>query len=73
MLFLLIPRKRKVKNVDVYIKPLIDELEELWRGIEVTNLSRPALRRYFFWKAILMWMVHDFPSYGHKGLLKRNV
>ena len=64
MLFLLIPRTHKVKNVNVYLEPLIDELEELWKGIEVTDLSRLASTRYFFLKEVLMWMMHDFPSCG---------
>ena len=54
MLSLLILGKHKVKNVDVYLEPLIDELEELWRGIEVTDLSRPTSTRDFFLKIVLM-------------------
>ena len=41
LLSLLIPGKYKVKNMDVYLEPLIEELQELWRGIQVTDVSRP--------------------------------
>ena len=63
MLSLLISWRHKVKKVDVYLEYLIDELEALWRGIEVTDLSKPPSTRGFFLKAVLMWMMHDFPSY----------
>ena len=43
MLSLLIPGKPKVKHMDVYLEPLIDELEELWRGVAVVDISRPPL------------------------------
>ena len=33
LLSLLIPGKYKVKNMDVYLEPLIEELQDLWRGI----------------------------------------
>ena len=64
MLSPLNPGRHKVKNVDVYLEPLINELEKLWRGINVTNLSRPTSIRDFFLKIVLMWMMHDFPGYG---------
>ena len=67
MLSLLIPRRPKVKNVDVYLEPLIDELEELWRGIETTDLSRPASIRDFFLRTMLMWTMHDFSGYGERS------
>ena len=33
LLSLLIPGKYKVKNMDVSLEPLIEELQDLWRGI----------------------------------------
>ena len=64
MLSLLIPRKHKVKHMDVYLEPLIDELEELWRGVAVVDISRPPSSRHFDLKAVLMWTMHDFPGYN---------
>ena len=64
MLSLLIPGKYKVKNMDVYLQPLIDELQTLWNGICVEDISRPIGQRHFEARAILMWTMHDFPGYG---------
>jgi hypothetical protein len=41
MLALIVPGRRQVKNVDVYLQPLLDELKKLWEGIHVHNVSRP--------------------------------
>ena len=41
MLALIVPGRRQVKNMDVYLQPLIDELKELWEGIQVYDVSRP--------------------------------
>jgi hypothetical protein len=35
--------RRQVKNMDVYLQPLVDELEELWEGIHVYDESRPII------------------------------
>ena len=64
MLGLLIPEKYKVKNMDVYLQPMIDELQILWQGIHVEDISRPIGQRHFEARAILMWTMHDFPGYG---------
>ena len=53
-----------MKNIDVYLEPLIEELEELWRGIKAHDMNRPPLSREFFLKVVLMWMMHNFPGYG---------
>ena len=64
MLSLLIPGKHKVKHMDVYLEPLIDELEELWRGVTVMDISRSPSSRHFDLKAVLMWTMHDFLGYS---------
>ena len=33
MLSLIVPGRRQVKNMDVYLQPLIDEFNQLWEGI----------------------------------------
>lgn len=49
--------------IDVYLQPLVDELKELW---SVGKLTYDAhTKSNFTLKEILMWCVHDFPSYGH--------
>ena len=41
MLALIVSGRRQVKNMDVYLQPLVDELKELCEGIHVYNVSRP--------------------------------
>ena len=38
MLSLLIPGKRQVKDLNVYLAPLIEDLSNLWRGIDVVDM-----------------------------------
>ena len=48
MLALIVLGRRQVKNMDVYIQPLVDELKEIWDGINVYDVSRPiATERSF--------------------------
>ena len=49
-LSLLVPGKHKVKNMDVYLAPLIEELQELWNGIDIFYVSRP-LRDHTQWSS----------------------
>ena len=51
-------------NIDVYIRPLLDELKELWRGVPTLDFSQPAGSRHFNMKGLLMWTISDFPAYG---------
>ncbi|XP_076904800.1 uncharacterized protein LOC143560372 [Bidens hawaiensis] len=62
-LSLLIPgRKSPSQNVDVFLRPLIDELKQLYEeGIEVYDAYR---RENFMMKVILLWTVSDFPAYA---------
>nr|XP_017239698.1 PREDICTED: uncharacterized protein LOC108212485 [Daucus carota subsp. sativus] len=50
------------KNLDVYLRPLIDELKVLWRdGVQTWDVSTKS---NFNLKAALMWTISDFPAYG---------
>lgn len=66
MLALLIPGKESVtsENIDVYLAPLIEELQELWSGVDAVDVSGEHGKRNFKLKAILMWCIHDYPAYG---------
>ena len=77
MLTLIIPGKESVKedNIHVYLAPLIEELQRLWKGVMTTdgsvleNASSSEGSIYstnpnFNLRAILMWSIHDFPAYG---------
>jgi hypothetical protein len=41
MLTLSVPGKHQVKDMDVYIVPFIDEMQLLWKGIRMYDISRP--------------------------------
>ena len=64
LLSLIVPGKYKVKNMDVYLAPLIDELRILWNGIEVKDMSKQSGQRLTTVQGILMWTMHDWPGYG---------
>ncbi|XP_071704181.1 uncharacterized protein [Rutidosis leptorrhynchoides] len=50
-------------NIDVYIKPLVDELKELWdTGVNTYDASTKS---YFTLCASLLWMVSDFPTFAN--------
>ncbi|XP_016571056.1 uncharacterized protein LOC107868969 [Capsicum annuum] len=47
--------------IDVYLQPLIDELNQLWiEGVETFDAS---LKQNFNLWAVLIWTISDFPSY----------
>jgi hypothetical protein len=43
MLTLLIPGKEYIKNenIDVYLQPLMEDLEELWARVPTIDVTRP--------------------------------
>jgi hypothetical protein len=51
-----------VRNIDVCLQPLIDELAQLWSSGALTyDISR---KQNFLIRAALMWTINDFPAYG---------
>jgi len=49
-------------NIDVCLRPLIDELVQLWSfGALTYDISR---KQNFLIRAVLMWTINDFPAYG---------
>ena len=63
ILTLLIPGPTQPGNdIDVYLQPLIDDLQDLWiNGLPVKD-SRTG--EIFSLRAMLMWTINDFPAYG---------
>jgi hypothetical protein len=47
MLTLIIPGKYKVANMDVYLAPLVEELQILWQGVPVKDMSKAHPNRLF--------------------------
>ena len=50
------------KNLDVYLRPLIDELNVLWDDGVLTYDSKEE--QNFVMRVALMWTISDFPAYG---------
>ncbi|XP_016452815.2 uncharacterized protein LOC107777332 [Nicotiana tabacum] len=63
MLSLLIPGPRLPENdIDIYLQPLIEELNVLWEsGVETYDASR---NQTFQMRAALLWTISDFPAYA---------
>ncbi|KAJ8771877.1 hypothetical protein K2173_027054 [Erythroxylum novogranatense] len=63
MLSLVIPGPKAVgRDIDVYMRPLVDELSELWEdGFDVFDASKGEKFRMH---AALLWTINDFPAYG---------
>ncbi|KAJ9544771.1 hypothetical protein OSB04_024478 [Centaurea solstitialis] len=61
-------------NIDVYLQPLIDELNELWFGVTAYDADK---KERFLLRATLLWTINDFPAYdmlsgwsmGHRRFL----
>ena len=57
--------KYKVKYMNVYIEPLIDELLKLWAGITMYCICKPIGEKKFKFRGILLWTIHDVPQLTH--------
>ncbi|GJU39144.1 reverse transcriptase domain-containing protein [Tanacetum coccineum] len=60
MLTLLIPGPKSLgKDIDVYLRPLIDNLKELWKlkGVKTINA---VTGKEFKIRAMLLWIINDF-------------
>ena len=65
-LCILISRKHSPSSIglDVFIRPLLRELQKLWVGVPALDFSQPIGNRSFNFCAILKWTISDFPAYG---------
>ena len=54
--------KFQVKDMNVYIEPLIDELLNLWNGITMYDISIPIRQRQFQLHSMVVWTIHDAPG-----------
>ena len=59
-------------DINVYLQPLIEELQELWNvGVRTFDVST---KRHLIMLAQLMWTINDFPAYADlSGWPKRGV
>ncbi|GJV37353.1 uncharacterized protein Tco_1409830 [Tanacetum coccineum] len=58
---MLIPGPKTPVNIDVYFEPLIDELKDLWVGVDAYDELR---KEDFTLRAALLWTINDFSAYG---------
>ena len=50
-------------EIDIYLKPLVDELNELWEeGVETNDAYS---KEPFQMRATLLWTIHDYPGFGN--------
>jgi hypothetical protein len=54
------PDHRRPK-LNVMLRPLIDELKELWNGVEAYDSHK---KQKFTLRAAHRWSIHDFMAYG---------
>ena len=65
MLALIVPSIRQANNIDVYLQPLVDELKELWEGMQVYGVSRPiAIESSFTLYGKCACIIHDYSCLG---------
>ena len=63
MLSMIIPGPDSPGNdVDVYLQPLIDEVLQLWKGVETFDASS---KMEFPLRAALLWTINDFPALAY--------
>ena len=66
MLSLIIPGKESVRdqNINVYLQPLVEELELFWHEVPAYDVSSPRGMGDFQLWALLLWTIHEYPTYG---------
>ncbi|XP_074378202.1 uncharacterized protein LOC141719728 [Apium graveolens] len=63
MLCLLISGPTEPGNdIDVFLQPLIEDLQELWRGKQVYDAYK---QENFLLRGILLWTISDYPALGN--------
>ncbi|KAG8493023.1 hypothetical protein CXB51_010409 [Gossypium anomalum] len=60
---MIIPGEKGPRNdIDIYMQPLIEELKQLWVGVETYDIFR---KENFYLHAALLWTINDFPAYAN--------
>jgi hypothetical protein len=52
------------EGLDMYIKPLIEELQLLWKGVIAQDFSKPVGDRQFKLCGLILWTISNYPAYG---------
>ncbi|GJR42937.1 hypothetical protein Tco_1311040 [Tanacetum coccineum] len=62
MLTLLIPGPKSLgKDIDVYLRPLIDDIKDLWAKPRVETIDVTTSQK-FNMRAMVLWTINDFPA-----------
>jgi hypothetical protein len=48
-------------SINVMLKPLIEELKQLWQGVEAYDYNQ---KKKFNLRVAYLWSVHDFKAYN---------
>ena len=48
------------KDFDVFLEPLIEELKELWKGVDTFHVLYRDNKKGFTLRAAVLWCIHDF-------------
>lgn len=66
MMSILIPGRESCNssNIDVYLEPLVKELQSLWVGVPTIDIGTGPNPDRFILRAILLWTINDYPAYG---------
>ncbi|KAG8482728.1 hypothetical protein CXB51_024209 [Gossypium anomalum] len=63
ILSMIIPGEKGPGNdIDIYLQPLIEELKQLWSGVETYDVLR---KENFNLRVILLWTINDFLAYAN--------
>ncbi|KAK5793846.1 hypothetical protein PVK06_035006 [Gossypium arboreum] len=63
ILSMIIPGEKGPGNdIDIYLQRLIEELKQLWAGVETYDVLR---KENFYLRAALLWTINDFPAYAN--------
>lgn len=52
------------KNLDVFIAPLLEELHQLWDGVEAIDASAKGAVRRINLRGIILWTISYFPAFN---------
>jgi hypothetical protein len=53
--------KEPKKQINIFLHPLMEELKELWQGVDVYDSH---LKCSFNLRAAYLWSIHDYLAYG---------
>jgi hypothetical protein len=62
MLLLILSPTSPRKDFDVFLEPLIEELKELWKGVDTFHALYRDNKKDFTLRAVVLWCIHDFPA-----------